>query len=130
MVLPDKYLRKAYKAAMTGYQVYEGMVPTDATAPYILIIQTESVPVHGRCITWNCIATIYIFSEYQEFGGDKTINEITQDIINNCIDTYLTVDNFTMINTQLISSLNDVQEVGSVNIFRQVLRISHQLNES
>ena len=130
MVLPDKYLRKAYKAAMAGYQVYDSMAPTDAEAPYLVLISIESTPIQERCITWNSVVTVYVFSEYQEFGGMKSVNDISQDVLTNVIDTYLTVDNFTMINTLLISSLTDVAEVGSVNIFRQVLRISHQLNPS
>lgn len=131
MLLPDKYIRAAYKAVMAPVMVYDTMPPADAEAPYIVITSIESIPSVTRCISWASVVTVTIFSEFQEFGQSLTVNDIAEDLINAVgigTNSYLSIDNFGNENVLLVSSLNDYVEVGSVNIYRQVLRISHILN--
>ncbi len=133
MILPEKYIRAAYQNALAPIGVYDGMAPTDAAPPYIVITGIESVTAASKCPGWISTVTFAIFDEYQEFGNNVNLDDTAQDILDAAgysSSTYLSIQNFSVVNIKLLSSFNDIIEVGSVQIFRRVLRIQHTLNEN
>ncbi len=133
MTLPEKYIRAAYKNALAPIGVYDGMAPTDALPPYIVITGIESIPAVSKCPGWVSTVTFTIFDEYQEYGNNVNLDDTAQDILDaagHSSSTYLLIQNFGVVNIKLLASFNDIIEVGSVQIFRRVLRIQHTLNEN
>lgn len=132
MIAPARYIRKAYKTALNGIvNVFDGFAPEDATVPYGVITSIEAVQSGFKCIQWDCIVTLALYVEFQEFGGNKTIDEITDDVIGEMgVDGsgYLSIENFGSYGAKVLSISNDVFEVRSLKVFRVILRIEHNLS--
>lgn len=132
MIAPARYLRKAYANALQyDVNLYDGFAPEDAQVPYGVITSIEAVQTNYRCVQWECTVTLALYIEFQEYGGNKSIDEITDDVITAVGadgSGYLPVDNFTPFGIQVLSISNDVTELRSLKIFRVILRIQHNLS--
>lgn len=132
MIAPARYIRKAYKSALTGtVNIYDGYAPEDAIVPYGVITSIEAVQTGFKCIQWDCTVTLALYIEFQEFGGTSTVDGLSDSVIT-AIGAdgsgYLSVDNFGSFGVKVLSISNDVAEISSKKVFRVILRIEHNLS--
>jgi hypothetical protein len=132
MIAPARYIRKAYKTALTGIvPIFDGFAPEDAVVPYGVITSIESVQTGFKCIQWTCTVTIALYIEFQEFGGTAVVDGLSDSVIGVIGadgSSYLSIENFSSFGAKVLSISNDVAEINSLKVFRVIIRNEHNLS--
>lgn len=136
MTNPDKYLRKAYIAALQaqGLTVYNKSIPVD-TIPvpqeYILI-ESQSKQTTERSKTefeWLSRVTLHIVKiDTRGFTSTSSVDDMEEKCIN-VAENITLVDNFYVKSHDLIESMNLDMDFKTGGIERRVLIYEHWLAE-
>ena len=135
MTDPTRFVRKALIDALklNDFVLYGQNPPSSAVAPYgILTVNTAGISAKN-CEMYRTTTTIEIYSEWREYGGRKSIDEISDNIIGLMVPnnyTYLSIDGFTHANVKLVSSDERVSVVDSVTTYIKTMRFEHLISKN
>jgi hypothetical protein len=135
MTDPTRYIRKAITNALqlNDFVVYGQNPPSSAVAPYgILTVNTAAIPAKN-CEMYRVTSTVEVYSEYREYGGRKSIDEISDNIITIMVPnnyTYLLIEGFEHSNVRLVSSDERVSVVDSITTYIKTMRFEHLISKN
>lgn len=141
MVIPDKYIRKAYISLINiqlanSYltcPIYDSVVPKDIDPipplRIILSTQTKKQANTTKCgHDWQCTILLDIIYEQNLGFVDKVIVETIEEVISNAIDLNpndIAIPPFIVYNTQILDSHDMSLETQTKSINRKLVRYEH-----
>ena len=134
MTDPTRYIRKAIIAALEkpDFSVYGQIPPTSATTPYATVsVALQARSVKG-CAIYEATISIDIYNEFREYGGRKTMDELTDDILATLAptnSTYLPIDGFVHANCRLLSTNERKEQENSTAVYVKSLRFLSLITE-
>ena len=135
MTDPTRYVRKALinAVSLTDFKVYGQNPPSSAVAPYATLTVTSAGIAGKNCELYRVTSTFEVYSEYREYGGRKSIDEISDNILAVMVPntyTYLTIENFQNVNVRLVSSDERVSIINSVTTYVKTLKFEHLISKN
>lgn len=135
MTDPTRYVRKALINAVTlsDFKVYGQNPPSSAVAPYATLSVTSAAMPGKNCELYRITSTFEVYSEYREYGGRKSIDEISDNILAVMVPntyTYLTIENFHNVNVRLVSTDERISVIDSITTYVKTLRFEHLISKS
>lgn len=130
-IIPDKFIRKAFLTLLSGIgtPIFENKVPksVDPVPLRRIILSTQTDAQHNtsKCgHNWSHSILLDIISEQPQGYSDKSIVEDIWQTINAVIDVQndISVDGFTIYNTQMLDSHDIELDTQTVSINRKLVR--------
>jgi len=131
---PDKWIRKGVKLALIGtVNVYDYRLPTNVNPSEYLIIstQTKEDTDNSKCGgQWQCTVLLDLITRYASTGntGDRLKLNDLEDLVILQMNNFV-IDNFTIFDIKLESSVSFDNLTDTENVFRQLIRYRITLNE-
>lgn len=141
-MVPDKYIRKAYYNLLSGLvsgsvavPVYDKLVPKSvdpvpAVRVIINSITKKQADTSRAGHNWNATIELDIIAEFSNGNVNSVIVDDIEDQISTIIDLAgpdISVDNFTVYNTQVTVAADRVMNYPTRSVHSRVVRYNHIL---
>jgi hypothetical protein len=135
MIDPTRYVRKAVIDALRAADVagYGQAPPSSAVTPYCLVSIGYEGLAQKNMNSYRVSTTIEIHHEFREDGGRKSMDEITDTIMDIFLPdnlAYLSIENFNHANCRVASSDERTSRDNSITEFIKVIRFESLINQS